>query len=60
MAFRLLICGRALTHLQVSADKLEKLCIEKDDIQAGIVELINDHNIKKLVMEAAADKNYFE
>ncbi|KAG5251566.1 hypothetical protein OIU76_007779 [Salix suchowensis] len=38
----------------------EKLCIEKDDIGKGIVELMYQHAIKKLVMGAAADRHYSE
>ncbi|EXB30880.1 U-box domain-containing protein 33 [Morus notabilis] len=36
----------------------EKLFIEKDCIEKGIIELISQHNIRKLVMGAAADKYY--
>uniref|UniRef100_A0A2N9FJ82 RING-type E3 ubiquitin transferase n=1 Tax=Fagus sylvatica TaxID=28930 RepID=A0A2N9FJ82_FAGSY len=35
-----------------------QLHYEKDCIEKGIVELISQHGIKKLVMGAAADKNY--
>ncbi|KAF8412250.1 hypothetical protein HHK36_000210 [Tetracentron sinense] len=36
----------------------EKLDIEMDNIEKGIVELIAQHEIRKLVMGAAADKHY--
>ncbi|TVU14915.1 hypothetical protein EJB05_38412, partial [Eragrostis curvula] len=36
----------------------DKVCIQKDDIAEGILELITSHGITKLVMGAAADKNY--
>ncbi|XVE92612.1 hypothetical protein REPUB_Repub01dG0113100 [Reevesia pubescens] len=38
----------------------EKLHIETDDVAKGIVELILELNIKKLVMVAAADKHFSE
>ncbi|XP_020274864.1 U-box domain-containing protein 33-like [Asparagus officinalis] len=38
--------------------KAEKLVIEMDDIGKGIVELIAQHGIKKLIMGAAADRQY--
>ena len=43
--------------LQVHA---EKRFIEMLDIERGIVELIEQHAITKLVMGAAADRCYFE
>ncbi|XP_010506586.1 PREDICTED: U-box domain-containing protein 33-like [Camelina sativa] len=36
----------------------EKLCFEKDSIEKGILEMIQQHKIRKLVMGAAADKHY--
>ncbi|KAK2650288.1 hypothetical protein Ddye_017777 [Dipteronia dyeriana] len=36
----------------------EKLHVEMDDIREGIVELVYQHSIKKLVIGAAADKHY--
>ncbi|XP_069144096.1 U-box domain-containing protein 33 isoform X7 [Solanum lycopersicum] len=47
----ILICGRA----GVCADKL---VLEMDSIEKGIVELISQHGIGKLVMGAAANKCY--
>lgn len=47
----ILICGRA----GVRADKL---VLETDSIEKGIVELISQHGIRKLVMGAAANKCY--
>lgn len=47
----ILICGRA----GVRADKL---VLEMDSIEKGIVELISQHGIGKLVMGAAANKCY--
>ncbi|KAF9687830.1 hypothetical protein SADUNF_Sadunf02G0133900 [Salix dunnii] len=47
------LCQQAAVHA-------EKLCIEKDDIGKGIVELMYQHAIKKLVMGAAADRHYSE
>ncbi|XP_043689731.1 U-box domain-containing protein 33-like [Telopea speciosissima] len=38
--------------------RAEKIDIEMDNIEKGIVELISQHRIKKLVMGAAADKHY--
>uniref|UniRef100_A0A6M2EAZ4 RING-type E3 ubiquitin transferase n=1 Tax=Populus davidiana TaxID=266767 RepID=A0A6M2EAZ4_9ROSI len=49
----LLLCRRAGVHA-------EKLYIEKDDIGKGIVELMYQHAIEKLVMGAAADRHYSE
>ncbi|EEF50538.1 U-box domain-containing protein 33 [Ricinus communis] len=36
----------------------EKLCTEMDEIGRGILELVYQHDIKKLVMGAAANKHY--
>nr|GMD62342.1 U-box domain-containing protein 33 [Ipomoea batatas] len=47
----LLICGRAGAQVKV-------LCVEKDNIEKGIVDFISEHGIKKLVMGAAACKHY--
>ncbi|XP_006662576.1 U-box domain-containing protein 36-like [Oryza brachyantha] len=38
--------------------KCEKLVIEKEDIVAGLLELITLHSITKLVIAAAADKHF--
>ncbi|XP_065859592.1 U-box domain-containing protein 33-like isoform X2 [Euphorbia lathyris] len=38
----------------------EKICADMDDIGKGIVELIYQHDVKKLVMGAAANKHYTE
>ncbi|KAF8412249.1 hypothetical protein HHK36_000209 [Tetracentron sinense] len=38
--------------------RAEKLDIEMDNIEKGIVELVAQHEIRKLVMGAAADKHY--
>jgi hypothetical protein len=38
--------------------RAEKLYVEMESIEKGIVELISQHGIKKLVMGAAADKRY--
>ncbi|KAM7508648.1 hypothetical protein LguiA_019101 [Lonicera macranthoides] len=38
--------------------RAEKLQIEMDSIEKGIVELISQHGIRKLVIGAAADKQY--
>ncbi|XP_042433976.1 U-box domain-containing protein 33-like isoform X2 [Zingiber officinale] len=38
--------------------KAEKLVIEKEDVAKGLIELIASHGITKLVMGAAAEKNY--
>ncbi|WCJ22782.1 U-box domain-containing protein kinase family protein [Euphorbia peplus] len=38
----------------------EKICLETEDIGEGIVDLIYLHDIKKLVMGAAANKHYSE
>ncbi|XP_062185119.1 U-box domain-containing protein 33-like [Phragmites australis] len=46
-----LMCRR----LKVNCDKVT---VEKDDIAEGIMELIALHGITKLIMGAAADKNY--
>ncbi|MCL7039152.1 hypothetical protein MKW94_002154, partial [Papaver nudicaule] len=40
--------------------KVEKLEIEMDNIEKGIVDLITRHDIKWLVMGAAADKHYWK
>ncbi|WJX82980.1 hypothetical protein P8452_65677 [Trifolium repens] len=38
--------------------RAEKLHIEMDNIEKGIIELISQHGIRKLIMGAASDKNY--
>jgi len=38
--------------------RAEKLHIEMDSIEKGILELISQHGIQKLVMGAASDKYY--
>ncbi|XP_042506593.1 U-box domain-containing protein 33-like isoform X2 [Macadamia integrifolia] len=38
--------------------RAEKIDIEMDNIEKGIVELVTQHRIKKLVMGAATDKHY--
>lgn len=38
--------------------KAEKLVIENEDVAKGLIELIASHGITKLVMGAAAEKNY--
>lgn len=47
----LLICNRV-------GARAEKLHVEMDCIEEGIVELISQHRIRKLIMGAAADKQY--
>ncbi|KAF8092426.1 hypothetical protein N665_0415s0045 [Sinapis alba] len=42
-------------QMQVSA---EKIYIEMDSIEEGILQLISQHGVKKLVMGAAADRHY--
>ncbi|OVA14018.1 Protein kinase domain [Macleaya cordata] len=49
----LLICSQ----VGVRAEKVE---IEMDSIEKGIIELISRHEIKRLVMGAAADKHYWK
>ncbi|XP_040999759.1 U-box domain-containing protein 33-like [Juglans microcarpa x Juglans regia] len=51
LAEYLLICRRM-------GVRAEKLHTEMDSIEKGIVELISQHGIRKLVMGAAADKHY--
>ncbi|KAJ3680479.1 hypothetical protein LUZ60_016757 [Juncus effusus] len=46
---------KACAQLKVT---VEKLVIERDNIVNGIIELISFHGITKLVMGAAADKQY--
>ncbi|KAG5399540.1 hypothetical protein IGI04_014147 [Brassica rapa subsp. trilocularis] len=36
----------------------EKLCVEMDSIEKGIVQMISQNRVKKFVMGAAADKHY--
>lgn len=43
------------TVLQVQA---EKLCIEMDSIEKGIVQMISENKVRKFIMGAAADKYY--
>jgi len=38
--------------------RAEKLHIEMENIEKGIVELISQYGIRKLIMGAASDKNY--
>ena len=38
--------------------RAEKLYVEMESIEKGILELISQHRIKNLVMGAAADKRY--
>ncbi|KAF6157753.1 hypothetical protein GIB67_037326 [Kingdonia uniflora] len=47
----LLVCNR-------QGVRAEKLDIERDNIEEGIVELVDQYKIKRLVMGAAADKRY--
>ncbi|KAL6323104.1 hypothetical protein AAG906_027365 [Vitis piasezkii] len=47
----LLICRKA-------GVRAEKLYIESENVEKGILELISEHGIKKLVVGAAADKHY--
>ncbi|KAJ9681459.1 hypothetical protein PVL29_020364 [Vitis rotundifolia] len=47
----LLICRQA-------GARAEKLYIESENVEKGILELISEHGIKKLVVGAAADKHY--
>ncbi|XP_050204109.1 U-box domain-containing protein 33-like isoform X2 [Mercurialis annua] len=49
----LLLCHQVEVHA-------EKLCVEMDDIGRGIMELVYQHDIKKLVIGAAANKYYSE
>ncbi|KAK2650287.1 hypothetical protein Ddye_017776 [Dipteronia dyeriana] len=49
----ILICHRIGVHAK-------KLHIEMDDVGKGIVELLQRHSIKKLVMGAAANEHYSE
>lgn len=37
---------------------MKVLCVEKDNIEKGIVDFISEHGIEKLVMGAAASKYY--
>lgn len=41
--------------LQIQA---EKLCVEMDSIEKGIVQMISENRVRKFVMGAAADKHY--
>ncbi|CAO2835618.1 unnamed protein product [Amaranthus hypochondriacus] len=45
------ICAKARIHV-------EKLYIESETVESGLVELISQHKIERLVMGAAADRNY--
>jgi hypothetical protein len=38
--------------------RAEKLYVEMESIEKGILELISQHGIRTLVMGAAADKRY--
>ncbi|XP_019190374.1 PREDICTED: U-box domain-containing protein 36-like [Ipomoea nil] len=38
--------------------QVKVLCVEKDNIEKGIVDFISEHGIKKLVMGAAACRHY--
>nr|GMD29403.1 U-box domain-containing protein 33-like [Ipomoea batatas] len=38
--------------------QVKVLCVEKDNIEKGIVNFISEHRIKKLVIEAAACRHY--
>ncbi|KAJ0254925.1 U box domain-containing protein [Hirschfeldia incana] len=42
-------------QMQVGA---EKICIEMDSVEEGILHLVSNHGVKKLVMGAAADRHY--
>ncbi|CAH8389135.1 unnamed protein product [Eruca vesicaria subsp. sativa] len=42
-------------QMQASA---EKICIEMDSVEEGILQLISNRGVKKLVMGAAADRHY--
>ncbi|KAJ8450228.1 hypothetical protein Cgig2_033422 [Carnegiea gigantea] len=43
---------------QKAGVRIEKLYIESDSIEEGIIELVNQHRIRKLVMGAAAGRHY--
>lgn len=47
-----------MTFCSISKVRAEKLVIETDDIAKGIVEMVAQHGITKLVMGAAADRQY--
>ena len=36
----------------------EKLCVEMDSIEKGIVKMIHENKVRKLIMGATADKHY--
>lgn len=38
--------------------KVGKLVVEKDDVGSGLIELIDVHGVRNLVMGAAADRHY--
>uniref|UniRef100_A0A1J3ERT0 RING-type E3 ubiquitin transferase n=1 Tax=Noccaea caerulescens TaxID=107243 RepID=A0A1J3ERT0_NOCCA len=46
---------RICLHKGVQA---EKLCVEMDSIEKGIVQMISENRVRKFVMGAAADKHY--
>jgi hypothetical protein len=52
------ILNEYLLMCRVMGVRAEKLFIEMDCIEKGIVELVRQHGIKKLVMGAAADKHH--
>lgn len=45
---------------QVNEDDIYISCIEMNDVKQGILELIHESKIKKLVMGAASDRDYSE
>nr|GMD59752.1 U-box domain-containing protein 33-like [Ipomoea batatas] len=46
------------TCLNYNKAQVKVLCVEKDNIEKGIVDFISEHRIKKLVMGAAACRHY--
>nr|GMD88191.1 U-box domain-containing protein 33-like [Ipomoea batatas] len=44
--------------LSLGKAQVKVFCVEKDNIEKGIVNFISEHRIKKLVIEAAACRHY--
>ncbi|CAI9109299.1 OLC1v1009101C1 [Oldenlandia corymbosa var. corymbosa] len=52
------ILDKYILHCQKAGVQAEKLFVEMESIEKGIVELISVHNIRRLVMGGAAKKHY--
>lgn len=55
MRYKVSTISKEIAFLQVHA---EKLCVEMDSIEKGIVQMISENKVRKFIMGAAKDKHY--